>query len=275
MKKAIVCILMLCVLLVHVPCLGEEKTGVFDFENKTVLLNSGYTMPNLGLGTYALDDETCVRSVMALIENGGRLIDTAYMYGNEEAVGEGVRRAMAAYGVPREDIFVITKIYPSQFDRPEEAIEAALAKTRVHVLRDASALVTDGKRPLYFLGVDYPRLRNLFALDGAASMEKAMEGVPDHAVKVLLAHHPDFFDAAAAHGIELALAGHTHGGQLGIFGVPIVPPVFKYMRGVYRVGITFGYVHSGNGSWFPYRLGCPPEIAVFSLKKKQGISKRY
>ena len=128
MKKAIVCILMLCVLLVHVPCLGEEKTGVFDFENKTVLLNSGYTMPILGLGTYALDHDTCVNSVMALIENGGRLIDTAYMYGNEEAVGEGVRRAMAEYGVPREEIFVITKIYPSQFNDPEAAIELALKK---------------------------------------------------------------------------------------------------------------------------------------------------
>ena len=94
MRKAIVCILMLCVLLAHVPCLGEEMTGVFDFENKTVLLNSGYTMPILGLGTYALDYDTCVNSVMALIENGGRLIDTAYMYGNEEAVGEGVADAL-------------------------------------------------------------------------------------------------------------------------------------------------------------------------------------
>ena len=162
-----------------------------------------------------------------------------------------------------------------EYFRDIEAIEAALAKTRVHVLRDEAALVMDGKRPLWFLGVDYPRSRSVFALDGTASMEKAMRGVPEHAVKVLLAHHPDFFDAAAARGIELALAGHTHGGQLGIFGVPLVPPVFKYMRGVYRVGITFGYVHSGNGSWFPYRLGCPPEIAVFALKKKNGISKRY
>ncbi len=147
------------------------------------------------------------------------------------------------------------------------ATEEALAKTRVHVLRDESALVTDGARPLWFLGVDYPRMRSLFKLDGAKSMEKAMQGVPGNAVKVLLAHHPDFFDAAAQYGVELALAGHTHGGQLGLFGIPIVPPVFKYMRGVYHVGKTFGYVHCGNGSWFPYRFGCPPEIAVFVLKK--------
>ena len=128
MKKAIACILMLCVLLAHVPCLGEKMTGVFDFDSKTVLLNSGYTMPIMGLGTYALDYDTCVNSVMALIENGGRLIDTAYMYGNEEAVGEGVRRAIAEFAVSREEIFVITKIYPNQFSDPESAIEMALEK---------------------------------------------------------------------------------------------------------------------------------------------------
>jgi diketogulonate reductase-like aldo/keto reductase len=104
------------------------KVGEFDFETKTVLLNSGYEMPILGLGTYSLDHDTCVSSVMALLENGGRLIDTAYMYGNEEAVGEGVRRGMEEYGIPREEIYVITKIYPNQFDDPEAAIDMALKK---------------------------------------------------------------------------------------------------------------------------------------------------
>ena len=107
---------------------SSPQVGMFDFDSRTVLLNSGYTMPILGLGTYALDHDTCVNSVMSLIENGGRLIDTAYMYHNEEAVGEGVRKAMEAYGVPREDIFVITKLYPNQFSSPEAAIEMALEK---------------------------------------------------------------------------------------------------------------------------------------------------
>ncbi len=100
----------------------------FDLTRRTVTLNSGYEMPIVGLGTYALDHDTCVNSVTELLKNGGRLIDTAYMYGNEDAVGEGVRRAMAEYGVPRGEIFVITKIYPSQYGDPEAAIEAALQK---------------------------------------------------------------------------------------------------------------------------------------------------
>ena len=107
---------------------AEAEVGAFDLENRRVLLNSGYTMPIMGLGTYSLDHKTCVNSVKTLLKNGGRLIDTAYMYHNEEAVGEGVRQAMEEYGIPREEIFVITKIYPNQFSDPEAAVEMALEK---------------------------------------------------------------------------------------------------------------------------------------------------
>lgn len=129
-KRVLMCLTVIALLLWPLAGIaeGNDMTGVFDFENRTVLLNSGYTMPILGLGTYALDHDTCVNSVMALLECGGRLIDTAYMYGNEEAVGEGVRRGMEEYGIPREDIFVITKIYPNQFSDPEAAIDMALEK---------------------------------------------------------------------------------------------------------------------------------------------------
>ena len=88
---------------------GEAAIPVFDFESKTVTLNSGYAMPIVGLGTYSLSDEECYNSVTALLESGGRLIDTASYYGNEEAVGRAVRDS----GVPREEIFVITKLYPT------------------------------------------------------------------------------------------------------------------------------------------------------------------
>ena len=129
-KRVLMCLTVIALLLWPLAgtAEGNEMTGVFDFENRKVRLNSGYDMPILGLGTYALDHDACVNSVMALLESGGRLIDTAYMYGNEEAVGEGVRRGMEEYGIPREDIFVITKIYPNQFSDPEAAIDMALEK---------------------------------------------------------------------------------------------------------------------------------------------------
>ena len=101
-----------------------KRDIIFDFETKTVTLNSGYRMPIYGIGTYSLTDSECIDSVTAALENGVRLIDTAYMYHNEESVGEAVRNS----GIPREEIFVITKLYPNQFSDPESAIEDALKK---------------------------------------------------------------------------------------------------------------------------------------------------
>lgn len=99
----------------------------FDFENKTVTLNSGYEMPINGIGTYCLLDEECVNSVLEALSRGAHLIDTAYMYHNEVSVGEAVRNS----GIPREEIFVTTKLYPSRFSNPEAAINEALEKLNI------------------------------------------------------------------------------------------------------------------------------------------------
>lgn len=102
----------------------EKDDYSFDFETRTVTLNSSYEMPIYGMGTYGLSYEECYNSVTALLESGGRLIDTAYMYHNEASVGRAVRES----DVPREEIFVITKLYPSQFSNPETAIDEALER---------------------------------------------------------------------------------------------------------------------------------------------------
>ena len=60
-----------------------KRDIIFDFETKMVTLNSGYRMPIYEIGTYSLTDSECIDSVTAALENGVRLIDTAYMYHNE------------------------------------------------------------------------------------------------------------------------------------------------------------------------------------------------
>ena len=100
------------------------EKAVFNFETKTVKLNSGYEMPLNGLGTYSLTGDECYNSVKSALEAGVRLLDTAYMYNNEEEVGRAIRDSR----ISREDIFVITKIYSTQYDNPEEAIDMALEK---------------------------------------------------------------------------------------------------------------------------------------------------
>jgi len=99
----------------------------FNFETRTVKLNSGYEMPLNGIGTYSLTGNTCYDAITVALNSGVRLIDTAYMYSNEEEIG----RAIKDSNVPREEIFIITKLYPNQFDKTEEAIEMAFEKLNV------------------------------------------------------------------------------------------------------------------------------------------------
>ena len=92
------------------PAQAAQKTvsrmvRPFNLKEKTVKLNNGRTMPVLGLGTYALHGQTCVRAVRAALDCGVRLIDTASFYGNEREV-----------------------IYPTQFGNPQKAIEESMSR---------------------------------------------------------------------------------------------------------------------------------------------------
>ena len=107
------------------PAIGAAGApAAFNLGARTVALNDGRRMPTNGLGTYSLKGVTCVASVKAALESGVRLLDTAHIYGNEVEVGRAVRES----GVPREEVFVITKLYPSQFSNPEAAISESLEK---------------------------------------------------------------------------------------------------------------------------------------------------
>lgn len=92
----------------------------------THALNDGRTIPALGFGTYPLRDDEAVTAVASAIEAGYRLIDTAVNYDNEEAVGRGLR----ASGVPREELFVTSKL-PGRHHAYDDAIastEESLAR---------------------------------------------------------------------------------------------------------------------------------------------------
>ena len=105
----------------------EKNIGEFDLETGKVMLNSGYEMPINGLGTYSLHGDECINSVKAALSSGVRLFDTASAYGNEEEVGQAIREVIEEGLIQREDVFVITKIYPgSEMETPEESIQACL-----------------------------------------------------------------------------------------------------------------------------------------------------
>src|SRR5512134_1198534 len=89
----------------------------------------GARIPLIGLGTWDLRGRTCVRMVEQALRLGYRHIDTAEMYGNESEVGEGLRAA----GVKRSEVFVTTKVWPSNFAPRdlEKSAQQSLAKLRL------------------------------------------------------------------------------------------------------------------------------------------------
>lgn len=119
--KRIFAFLMALMLFASMTAYAEEQTA-FDFDHKTVILNSGHAMPIIGLGTWTLDDEAAENSVYHALKDGYRLIDTARFYGNSKGVGDGVRRAIDEGIVTREEVFVTSKIVPYGFGDYEATI---------------------------------------------------------------------------------------------------------------------------------------------------------
>ena len=99
----------------------------------SVTLNNGVEMPLLGFGVFQMHDaEECERSVYDAIRTGYRLIDTAAAYGNEEAVGKAIKRS----GVPREELFVTTKLWIQDAgdERTKPAFERSLQRLQLEYL---------------------------------------------------------------------------------------------------------------------------------------------
>ncbi len=101
-------------------------SGGPDLSVPSIALNDENTMPVLGLGVAELSNEETERAVSAALEIGYRLIDTAAVYGNEEAVG----RAIAASGIPRAELFVTTKVANADqgFTTTQDAVKVSLDK---------------------------------------------------------------------------------------------------------------------------------------------------
>ena len=105
----------------------QEKIS-FDFNKRTVLLNNGYEMPIIGIGTFRLSSAQAEESVYNALKVSMRLIDTADIYGNEEGVGRGIRRAMQDFGIKREEIFVTSKLWTSSFANADAEVDERLER---------------------------------------------------------------------------------------------------------------------------------------------------
>lgn len=94
-----------------------------------VKLSNGIAMPKVGFGVYQIPKEDCKRCVLEAIEVGYRLIDTAQSYFNEEQVGEAITEC----GVPREELFITTKVWISNYgyEKCKKSIEESMRKLKI------------------------------------------------------------------------------------------------------------------------------------------------
>jgi uncharacterized protein len=180
------------------------------------------------------------------------------------------------------------------YARAEDTAERLYQQAGMKLLRSESAVITYKGAQINLLGVDYQRERT------PSGRKMQMLGGMEHLVRrdmpnILLSHNPNSFNRAAELGIELSLAGHTHGGQVQveILDVSISPARFitDYVAGLYhrpllmpdipkRMGETIKlmpnapkglsalYVNRGLGTvGAPVRLGAPPEITHLVLRR--------
>ena len=145
-------------------------------------------------------------------------------------------------------------------------IARAYDKAQIQLLEEESVLVGG----LRLSGVGFAHSAKVPRLDERLvprQLEAALRDRRTGEPTILLAHHPHVFRHVTGKEVMLQLSGHTHGGQVGLFGHAILEPVYPLIRGHYRAAKDSAqlFVSAGLGHWLPFRFGCPPEVVVIEL----------
>jgi predicted MPP superfamily phosphohydrolase len=160
----------------------------------------------------------------------------------------------------------------------EEYVSGLFTAQGIRILRQEHTPIRLGADELNLIGIDCPRTHS--EQDGEEEYRRDVNRrlhrqlVIPGTVNILLSHEPSMFvfDRAADLGIDLTLAGHTHGGQLALEfvhrGLNLSHLLYRYTSGLYEQRNTKLYVNRGIGTTgFPIRLGARPEITVFELTR--------
>lgn len=155
----------------------------------------------------------------------------------------------------------------------EDSITELFRHAGFRILRQERVDIATSGESFNLIGIDFQSLRR-FGPGGTRVVRRFLEGfehlVSRNQTNILLSHNPDTFDRAADLGIDLSMAGHTHGGQVALeFISPEIAPsrlVTPYVSGWFEKPGGQLYVNRGIGTiGVPIRLGAPPEITVYRL----------
>jgi len=156
------------------------------------------------------------------------------------------------------------------YNTPEEhkRLVETIRGLNIDLLINENRHLQVGGSTLVIAGTDNSGFRQTFA-----KLDKALAGVVEDEATILLAHDPTFWDkeVLGATNIDVMLAGHTHGGQLGVqlLGYEWSPAqyIYKQWSGLYAAGEQQLYVNKGIGTVGPpLRIGIPPEVTLFTLR---------
>lgn len=144
-----------------------------------------------------------------------------------------------------------------------------LEASGVPVLFNEGILLDHNDQPLWICGIDETHFYKCDDIDAA------LQDRPENAFSILLSHSPEDTQKAAAKGVSLYLAGHTHGGQIRL---PFIGALIynahcnrNQVWGVWHINTMAGHTTAGIGATdVPVRYNCPPEAAVLTLKRASG-----
>ncbi len=157
-----------------------------------------------------------------------------------------------------------------EYFRGVQRVRGIFDRTDVPLFIDEGVRIPVGDDFLYVGGIDDPvTMHNVGEEFFRNSLGNALIDRGEHDFTVVLSHRPGVFNSAPSHSVDLTVAGHTHGGQIGLFGRSFLERSLpeKYLWGHYHDEGSQLYTSCGVGHWFPFRLGCPPEAPVLELHR--------
>ena len=247
---------------------------------KTKKLNNGLSIPLMGLGTSRIGPRENIKDIIFYsIQDGIRLIDTAFKYDNEKEVGSGIQEAISKGIVKREDLFIIGKIWINQRDDPEKALKGTLERLKLNYIdmymdHWPTGKNYDPKKPEdYFKMIPinefWPKMEKLIEKGLAKSI-----GVSNYNAQALcnllsickikpvaneIEFHPyfcqkklkEFCDKVniavisyypLAHGNGAKMYITSHNGEMDIFKEPLVIELAKKYSKIYNMKINEGMI---------------------------------
>jgi predicted MPP superfamily phosphohydrolase len=164
---------------------------------------------------------------------------------------------------------VFASVGNHEYYRGITTVRKTFDKSPFPMLIDEGVVLEKEGQKIFIGGADDPvSLRRVNIDFLKQTVKKTMETAPDDSFKILMSHRPRGLDYAPDHGVDLVLAGHTHGGQVGFFGRSAFEALWPdlYLWGIYRKRNTTLYTSSGMGHWMPLRLACPAEAPILILE---------